>query len=65
MDFGTKLAFDGHAIPPQDATLPVAWFERSSAEHGSAPERGALDGYAFLDRLRETGGLVYSGDEEA
>jgi hypothetical protein len=62
MDFGALPAFDGRNAPVPDPTLNLAWFERSSAEEVSAPERGPVEGGALLDRVREAEGLVYNGD---
>jgi len=61
MDFGARPALDGKSAPVPDATRRLAWFERSSAEHGS--EEGRLtDGSGLLDRFREADGLVYNGE---
>ena len=64
MDFGALPAFDGRSAPvPDPATLRLAWFERSSADEVSAPDRGLAEGGgALLDRVREAEGLVYDGD---
>jgi len=63
MDFGALPAVDGRSAPVPDPTLNLAWFERSSAEEVSAPERGLVEGNgALLDRVREAEGLVYNGD---
>jgi hypothetical protein len=63
MDFGALPAFDGRSASVPDPTLNLAWFERSSAEEGSAPEKVAAESNgALLDRVREAEGLVYNGD---
>ena len=62
MDFGVRPMFDGHGTPVPDATLRLAWFERSSAERSSAGEPGLAEEYGMLDRFREADGLVYNGD---
>lgn len=63
MEFGALPVFDGRSAPIPDPTLNLAWFERSSADEASAPERGLADnGSGLLDRIREAEGLVYDGD---
>lgn len=64
MDFGAQPVFDGRCAPVPDATLSMAWFERSSAEEqSSAAERGLVEGgCGLLDRVREGEGLVYNGE---
>jgi hypothetical protein len=63
MDFGALPVFDGRNAPVPDSTLNLAWFERSSAEGASAPERAPAEGCGtVLDRVREAEGLVYNGD---
>lgn len=65
MDFGARPVFDGHCAPVPEATLNLAWFERSSAEGSSAAERGLVEGGgALLDRVREAEGLVYNGEAD-
>ena len=64
MDFGTKMAVEGQISPLPERALFSSWFERSSAEHGPAAERGLAESNSLLDRLREAGGLVYTGDGE-
>jgi hypothetical protein len=63
MDFGTRPVNDGGCVPVPEVTLRMAWFERSSAERNSVPERGLMDGACgLLDRVREGEGLVYNGE---
>jgi hypothetical protein len=63
MDFGALPVFDGRSAPAPDPTLNLAWFERSSVEEASAPEKGPAEGNgALLDRVREAEGLVYNGE---
>jgi hypothetical protein len=63
MDFGVRPAFDGQRTPVPDATLHLAWFERSSAEERSAAEREPMEEKGgLLDRVREGEGLVYNGE---
>jgi hypothetical protein len=62
MDFGARPALNGKGAPVTDVTLRLAWFERSSAEHGSAAEGRLADGSGVLDRFREADGLVYNGE---
>jgi len=63
MDFGALPVLDGRSAPVPDPTaLNLAWFERSTAEEASAPDRGLAEGGALLDRVREAEGLVYNGD---
>lgn len=62
MDFGVQPAFVGQGTPVPSTTLGLAWFERSSAERGSAGEPGLAERYGMLDRFREADGLVYNGD---
>ena len=65
MDFGTRPVSDGCCVPVPEVTLRMAWFERSSVEHNSAPERELLEiGGGLLDRVREGEGLVYNGEGE-
>lgn len=61
MDFGALPVFDGHSAPVPDATLNLAWFERSSAGE-AMPDRATDSSGALLDRVREAEGLVYNGD---
>lgn len=62
MEFGARSVFDGQSAPVPEATLRLAWFERSSAEGRSASDRG--EGSTLLDRVREGEGLVYNGEGE-
>lgn len=63
MDFGVRPVTSGHGTPVPDAKLRMAWFERSSAELGSAGEPGLAEaGGGLLDRFREADGLVYNGE---
>ncbi|MEO6778659.1 MAG: hypothetical protein ABI194_04330 [Gemmatimonadaceae bacterium] len=63
MDFGALPAFDGRSAPAPDPTLNMAWFERSSADEKSVPDRAAAESNgALLDRVREAEGLVYNGE---
>ena len=63
MDFGALPAFDGRNAPAPDNTLNLAWFERSSAAEGAAPEKVSTESNGtVLDRVREAEGLVYNGD---
>jgi hypothetical protein len=63
MDFGALPVFDGRSAPVPDPTLNLAWFERSSVEEVSAPEKAPAEGNgALLDRVREAEGLVYNGE---
>lgn len=63
MEFGARSAFDGQSALVPEATLRLAWFERSSAE-GRALDRGGVEGSTLLDRVREGEGLVYNGEGE-
>jgi hypothetical protein len=63
MDFGAMPVFDGRSAPVPDPTLNLAWFERSSADEVSAPEKASAESSGtVLDRVREAEGLVYNGD---
>ncbi len=63
MDFGAQSVFDGPSAPVPDATLRLAWFERSSVEAHSTLARGLVEGGGgLLDRVREGEGLVYNGE---
>ncbi|MEO8946069.1 MAG: hypothetical protein ABI338_06180 [Gemmatimonadaceae bacterium] len=63
VDFGALAALDGRSAPVPDPTLNLAWFERSSADEVSAPDKKPAEGNgAILDRVREAEGLVYNGD---
>ncbi|HEY8310834.1 MAG TPA: hypothetical protein VIG47_09770 [Gemmatimonadaceae bacterium] len=55
--------FDGRSAPVPDPTLNLAWFERSSVDEVSAPEKASAESSGtVLDRVREAEGLVYNGD---
>lgn len=62
LDFGARPVLDGRGAPVPDATLRLAWFERSSAERRSAGEAGLAEVGGVLDRFREADGLVYNGE---
>jgi hypothetical protein len=66
MDFGARPALDGRNAPVPDATLRMAWFERSSTERSSASDPTVMEPNTLLDRFREADGLVYNdeGDYE-
>jgi hypothetical protein len=63
MDFGIKFVFDNLATQP-DRPLPIAWFERSSGTEWRWIWNRGGDSNSLLDRFRESGGLVYSGEGE-
>jgi hypothetical protein len=68
MDFGARPAFNATVAPVPDATLRLAWFERSSTEKGEQPlaagNNRLSEGGGVLDQLREADGLVYNGEED-
>jgi hypothetical protein len=63
MDFGARPAFNANGAPVLDATLRLAWFERSSTDGEQLSAGPKLsEGGGVLDRLREAAGLVYNGE---
>ena len=65
MDFGARPALNATVALVPDATLRLAWFERSSTEKGEqslAAGNRLTEESGVLDQLREAEGLVYNGE---